>query len=44
LLFGQADETAIERDPQPAHIHRCIYKPWNEEELLKTIKQGMKKL
>ena len=44
LLSGQADEAAIERAKQQANIHRCIYKPWSEEELIETIKQGLKAL
>jgi CheY-like chemotaxis protein len=44
LLSGQADETAIERAKQYACLHRCIYKPWNETELVETIKQGLEKL
>jgi len=44
LLTGQADEAAIKRVQQQADLQRCIYKPWGEEELVETIKQGLKKL
>jgi len=44
LLSGQADDDAIERAKQQAKIHSCIYKPWSEEELIETIKQGLKTL
>jgi len=44
LLSGQADKAAIERAKQQAKIHRCIYKPWSEEELVETIRQGLEKL
>ena len=44
LLSGQADEAAIERAKQQANVQRCIYKPWSEEELVETIKQGLKTL
>ncbi|RKZ42875.1 MAG: response regulator [Gammaproteobacteria bacterium] len=42
LLTGQADETAIKRVHKQVELQRCIYKPWDEEELVKTIKQGLK--
>ena len=42
LLFGQIDETAIEFDCQQAQLYRCIYKPWNEEELVEIIQQGLR--
>ncbi len=44
LLSGQADDAAIERAKQQANVQRCIYKPWSEEELVETIKQGLKTL
>jgi CheY-like chemotaxis protein len=44
LLSGQADEAAIERAKQEAKIQRCINKPWSEDELVETIKQGLKTL
>jgi CheY-like chemotaxis protein len=44
LLTGQADESAIKRVQQEADLHRCIYKPWTDEELVNTIEQGLEKL
>lgn len=43
MLTGQADDTAIERVKKEANLHRCIYKPWSEEELVDTIKTGLEK-
>ncbi len=44
MLTGQADEEAIERARKHANLHRCIHKPWTEEELVEAIKTGMAKL
>lgn len=44
LLSGQAEKAAIERAKRYANLYRCIYKPWHEEELVETIKQGLKTL
>ncbi|MDY6939617.1 MAG: response regulator [Cyanobacteriota bacterium] len=41
MLTGQADETAIERAKKEANLYCCIYKPWQEEELIATIKSGL---
>jgi CheY-like chemotaxis protein len=41
LLTGQADESAIERAKNEANLHRCLSKPWTEEELIETIKSGL---
>jgi hypothetical protein len=27
-----------------ANLHRCLYKPWTEEELVETLKSGLAKL
>ncbi len=37
MLSGQVDEEAIERAKKFANLHKCIYKPWTEEELITTI-------
>lgn len=37
MLTGQADEEAIERAKQYANLHKCLAKPWNEQELLEDI-------
>lgn len=44
MLTGQADETAIERAVNQANLHACLYKPWTSQELIETIKSGLKKL
>ena len=44
MLTGQADNAAIERVKEQAQIHRFLRKPWNEEDLVKTIKSGLEKL
>ena len=44
MLTGQADAEAIERARKHANLHRCIHKPWTEEELVEAIKTGMAKL
>jgi CheY-like chemotaxis protein len=44
MLTGQADESAIERATKQANLHRCLYKPWSEAELVETIKLGLAKL
>jgi DNA-binding NtrC family response regulator len=41
MLTGQADQAAIERAQQEAHLLRCLYKPWNSQELVETIKMGL---
>ncbi|HEW98065.1 MAG: response regulator [Candidatus Parabeggiatoa sp. nov. 3] len=43
MLTGQADDDAIERAKKQANIHRFLRKPWNEEELVETIKSGLEK-
>ncbi|MBE9184077.1 response regulator [Microcoleus sp. LEGE 07076] len=44
MLTGQADEIAIELVKEQANLHRCLYKPWDGNELVKTIKSGLKKV
>jgi len=41
MLTGQATEEAIRRAVEQANLHRCLYKPWNNEELIETIKSGL---
>jgi len=41
MLTGQADDDAIERAQNEAHLHRCLYKPWNAKELIETIRSGI---
>ena len=41
LLTGQANEEAIERARNHANLYRCLYKPWQEEELIETLASGL---
>jgi CheY-like chemotaxis protein len=41
MLTGQADQEAIERVRKHANLHRCLYKPWSEEELIDTLRSGL---
>jgi CheY-like chemotaxis protein len=41
ILTGQADEKAIKRAIKEANLHRCLRKPWKEEELIETIRSGL---
>lgn len=43
LLTGQADLEAIEKTRTQADLHRCIYKPWMEEELRDAIVTGVER-
>jgi len=44
LLTGQADLDAIERTQNQADLHRCLYKPWTEEELKEAILTGVERI
>ena len=44
LLTGQADREAIARAYKEANLHKCLSKPWSEDELLETVKSGLAKL
>jgi CheY-like chemotaxis protein len=41
MLTGQADSEAIARATREANLHRCLYKPWSEDELAETIISGL---
>lgn len=41
MLTGQADKEAIERAEKNANLLRCLHKPWTEDELVDTIKNGL---
>ena len=41
MLTGQADREAIERTCQEANLHRCLQKPWSEEELIEVLHSGL---
>ncbi len=42
LLTGQANEEAIEHARREANLHRCLYKPWSEQELIEAIVSGLR--
>ena len=44
MLTGQADEDAIARATEEANLHSCLYKPWNRQELIKTIQSALAQL
>lgn len=44
LLTGQATPEAIERARREANLHRCLFKPWEERELVETILSGLPNL
>lgn len=41
MLTGHADESAIERTRREANLHRCLFKPWTEMELIETLTSGL---
>jgi CheY-like chemotaxis protein len=44
MLTGQADEKAIERAYKEADLFRLLRKPWEKEDLISTINEGLKKM
>ena len=44
LLTGHADQQAIDRCREQANLHRCLFKPWTEQELIETIESGLELL
>jgi len=44
MLTGQADEAAIKNAKENANLHACLFKPWSEDDLIKTITSGLDKL
>ena len=42
MLTGQCDERSIERARREANLHRCLFKPWSETELIETIESGIR--
>lgn len=44
MLTGQAKEEAIIRSVNEANLHKCLMKPWSEDDLFETIKSGLEKL
>lgn len=43
MLTGHADELAIVRAKEQARIEACIGKPWNIEDILCSLKNGLEK-
>jgi CheY-like chemotaxis protein len=41
LLTGHADPESIARCREQANLHRCLVKPWTEQELIETIESGL---
>ena len=41
MLTGQADNLAIQRAKEQANLYRCLYKPWNEDELVEVITSAL---
>jgi CheY-like chemotaxis protein len=44
LLSGQVDNEALERAKKYANLHKCIYKPWTQEDLIHAIDTSIEKL
>ena len=42
MLTGQADPEAVERAKVNANLFQLLNKPWQEDELIDTIKKGLK--
>jgi DNA-binding NtrC family response regulator len=42
MLTGHADSKSIERTQKEAGLFCCMHKPWAEEELINTIRLGLK--
>ena len=41
MLTGHATQQAIARCREQANLHRCLLKPWTEQELIETIESGL---
>ncbi len=44
MLTGQADNGAVENAKKNANLHRCLHKPWSEEDLFEAIQAGLDEL
>lgn len=44
LLTGQADDDAIEKAKVEADLHDLLHKPWEKDELVNSIKEGLNKI
>ncbi len=41
LLTGHADAEAVRRARQEGNLHKCIYKPWKERELIGAVEEAV---
>ena len=41
MLTGQANQTALDRAYNEANLHKCLRKPWREEDLVNAILDGL---
>jgi CheY-like chemotaxis protein len=44
MLTGHANTEAIERAKKFADLHRCLHKPWTEQELVEALTSGLEKI
>ena len=44
MLTGHASDEAIEKVIKEAHLYQCLAKPWSGDELIQTIRNGLKKI
>ncbi len=44
MLTGQADDSAIERVITEANLHKCLKKPWSEDDLINCIRSATAQL
>jgi len=42
MLSGQAEQAAVDRARREAGLHEFLSKPWNAEDLVQTINQGLR--
>ena len=42
MLSGQAEQAAVDRARREAGLHEFLAKPWNAQELVKAIDQGLR--
>ncbi len=42
MLTGHVEETAIDNAKENANLYACLSKPWKKDELILTIKNGIK--
>lgn len=44
MLSGHVSSDAVINAEKEANLHKCLSKPWSGEELVSTIKEGLKKI